>query len=129
MYIVYGRDSPGIWLHVPVVSRIASLSRNPARLHKWGCTWHKHKLSILSTFIPYISIFSGCGSSRSLQSGRGRPKVGVARNFLCAKCAHYILCPGLGNYACSFFKATVELCHVAELPDRGITNWFLISVN
>ena len=24
--------------------------------------WHKHKLSILSNFSPYISMFSGCGN-------------------------------------------------------------------
>ena len=33
--------------------------------------WHKHKLSILSNFSPYISMFSGCGSTRSSESGCG----------------------------------------------------------
>jgi hypothetical protein len=59
----------------PGLPGFAALSRNPARLQ----VWHEQKLSILSTFVPYISIFSGCGSSRSRQSGRGLPKVGVVR--------------------------------------------------
>ena len=51
-------------------------------------------------------MFSGRGSTRSLISGCGRPKVGVVAKFLRALRARYIyflLCPGLsfhklGNY-------------------------------
>ena len=77
--------------------------------------WHKHKLSILSNFGPYILMFSGRGSTRSPRSGCGRPKVGVVAKFLRALRAHYIyflLCPGLsfhklGNYATMAARRTV----------------------
>ena len=61
----FGRDSPGIWPYVPVVSRftwfcsIVPESSSIAQME----VWHKHKLSILSNFSPYISMLSGCGGT------------------------------------------------------------------
>ena len=58
---------PGFWPYVPVVSRftwfcsIVLESSSIAQIHVE--VWHKHKLSILSNFSPYISMFSGCGST------------------------------------------------------------------
>ena len=75
----FGRDSPGIWPYVPVVSRftwfcsIVPESSSIAQME----VWHKHKLSILSNFNPYISMFSGCGSMKSPKSRCGCAKVGV----------------------------------------------------
>ena len=59
--------------------------------------WHKHRLSILSNFSPYISMFSECGNTESPENGCGHPKVGVANEISRG-------CPGLsshklGNYA------------------------------
>ena len=59
-----GRDSPGIWPYVPVVSQVAWFNSNvleSSSIAHMG-VWLKHKLSILASFGPYISIFSGRGS-------------------------------------------------------------------
>jgi hypothetical protein len=93
-----GWDSPGIWPHVPIMSRIAwfcSIVPEYSSIAQMG-VWHKHKVSILSNFGPYISIFSGRGCWRSPPSGRGRPKVGVARNL--SRAFYFLLCPRLSSH-------------------------------
>ena len=59
-----GRDSPRIWPYVLVVSWVAWFNSNvpeSSSIAQMG-VWLKHKLSILASFGPYISIFSGRGS-------------------------------------------------------------------
>jgi hypothetical protein len=61
----FGRDSPDFLANVPVVSRLAQNNTYVPEflsIAQIG-VWHKHKLSILSNFGPYILIFSGCGNA------------------------------------------------------------------
>ena len=87
----FGQDSPDIWPYVLVVSRFAwfcSIVPESSSIAQIG-VWHKNKLSILSNFGPYISMFSGHGSTRSPRSGCGRPKWAWSLNF-CTHKAHVI---------------------------------------
>ena len=111
----FGRDSPDIWPYVPVVSRFAwfcSIVPESSSIAQIG-VWHKHKLSILSNFGPYISMFSGHGSTRSPISGCGFPNVGVVAKFsraLCARYIYFLLCPGLSLHKlgnCAIYLAWI----------------------
>ena len=113
-----GRDSPGFWPYVPVVSRftwfcsIVPESSSIAQME----VWHKHKLSTLSNFSPYK--LSRCLMGVAIHN---RPKVGVViRKWAWsikfrARYLYIVCCPGLSSHKLGNYDVPFSACNIENM--------------